>query len=278
MHELLHDLVGALQVEQVAISLLIVEDDAHALVLARKGKVVEYVVGLLESVGIANLDAVGIALEDAETQQVCDLDECNLIRRRSLVGSTAVIAGCELCIKLILIRGSDVVTQRQRSHQVSQDGFLLAFDALSLPLLDCLLVKVLSWVGLQPALLQQDILHALLIILREGGLLQRQLLEYHVILRQCASLVTEQVPDSTQRFRNVRVTSDRPSQLHILVDVVRVDQLGELHIHPHRYGDDVAQQDQVANVGRRVGLKTERYLAEHSHQSRQGRHHQEQVP
>ena len=78
--------------------------------------------------------------------------------------------------------------------------------------------------------------------------LHRQPLEDHIILRECARLVREQVLNAAQLFWDVGVARERVRNVLVLVDLISVVQLSEVEVDSHRDWYDVAEKQQAAEV------------------------------
>lgn len=72
-----------------------------------------------------------------------------------------------------------------------------------------------------PVVVQEDPSQHLLLVGQEGAyFVDRHLLEYHIILREGASLVRKDVLDAAQLFWNLAVAGDGALDLRVVVDLV----------------------------------------------------------
>ncbi len=67
--------------------------------------------------------------------------------------------------------------------------------------------------------------------------------ENHLILGKCSSLVSQNVPDSSQFFGDCGVPGNASFDQFIVVDIVRVKEFGKVEIDSHGNGDDGAEQN-----------------------------------
>lgn len=57
-----------------------------------------------------------------------------------------------------------------------------------------------------------------------------QSLKDHFILCECSSLISQQVFDSAQFFRNITVSGNCSLNITIIVDFGRIDELSKVHV------------------------------------------------
>lgn len=85
----------------------------------------------------------------------------------------------------------------------------------------------------------------LLIGLEAAHLINRQLLEDHVVLGEGARLVGQDVLDAAQLFGDLAVAGDCARDLLVVVDFVGEDDLGEVQVHAQGNGDDRRQKQNL---------------------------------
>ena len=198
-----HDRVGALQVEEV-IGALKLEHDAHALSLGREGKLVKYLVLLIEVRGSRDEDFLVGAFYKLHTNALGEF------HKRDFVGAACLEGAFAIVVK----HGRHIMAEDERGHEVT----------------DKVALSVLADGVLGEALLLEDLFELADGLLSEHRTLEREPLHHHGVLGKSASFIAQDVGNAAELLRKVGTPSNSPRDLLVVIDPEGKIQLSEVEV------------------------------------------------
>jgi Na+-transporting methylmalonyl-CoA/oxaloacetate decarboxylase gamma subunit len=217
----------------------VLQDDAHALAGRGKGENLQHFEDLRVSEGGFNCDLFQTAVLKNQTERLCDFDEGDLIGRGCLKGADS-----------LLHSGGDIVAEGETGDEIPDDEILVALEGLvllagTLTLLHALVDVLHGSAGALVVLAQDGLEQALVLRLVAAHIVDRQLLEHHLVLRQRARLVRKDVVHAAQLLRNLTVAGEGALDLLVVVDAVGEEGLGDVEVDSQTDGDDAGEQQDL---------------------------------